>query len=190
MTKPQEKLYWREWAAVRAAWPEADRHELHIRALGKDTSHKAFSNVEFDKVLAEFRSVSRPNDVASQLRQLRQARTRLLWKITTEQVSLLSVLLAGETEFDRRAAAERYVLNIIRDRFHAEDINDLSDHSPGDGIKSDLEMLRDTLDARINELRRSSGQCLTIHMMKQLAGVKCDCRACCRSRREAQQEAA
>ena len=84
MTEKQEKLYWREWAAVRAAWPEADRHELHARALGTDKSHRIFSNADFDRVLAQFRAVSRPTDVDAQLRQLRQVRMRLIWKITVE----------------------------------------------------------------------------------------------------------
>ena len=101
MTDKQEKLYWREWAAVRAAWPEANRHELHVRALGEDKSHKLFSNRDFDLVLAEFRAVSKPSDLAGQLRQLRQVKMRLIWKITVEQVALLSVFMAGEHQVER-----------------------------------------------------------------------------------------
>jgi hypothetical protein len=181
MTSKQEALYWREWAAVRAAWPEADRHELHLRALGTDKSHKTFTNLDFDKVLAEFRSVSRPADLAAQLHQLRQAKKRLLWKITVEQIALLTVLMDGENEFERRAVAEHYVIAVMRDRFHTENIHDLSERRPADDVDSPLEMLRNTLDARINDLRGKRD--LTIHQMKTLAGLQCDCSKCCRLRR-------
>lgn len=180
MTPKQESLYWREWAAVRAAWPEADRHELHLRALGADKSHKTFTNLEFDKVLAEFRSLSRPADLAAQLRQLGQAKKRLLWKITVEQVALLTVLMDGASEFDRRAAAEHYICSVMLARFHTADIQDLSEHRPTPDVDSQLEMLRNTLDARINDLRGKRD--MTIHEMKTLAGIQCDCRKCCRER--------
>jgi len=178
MTERQEKLYWREWAAVRAAWPDANRHELHARALGLDKSHKAFSNADFDRVLAEFRAVSRPTDVDAQLRQLRQVRTRLIWKITIEQVALLSVFMAGEHEPERQAAAENYVLSVMRDRFHTERIESLTHGHAGQ--LGQLEMLRDTLAARINELRKNRG--LTGHDLAQLAGQKCACKECSRQR--------
>lgn len=181
MTEKQEKLYWREWTNVRAAWPEADRHELHLRALGTDKSHKAFSNLDLDKVLAQFRAVSRPEDLEAQLRQLNQAKRRLLWKITVEQVALLTVLMDGENELERRAAAEHYEISLMRDRFHTEEIHDLSDDPACEDGKSQLEMLRDAIDARINTLRANRG--FTIHQLRKLAGLQCDCRVCCRERR-------
>jgi len=178
VTEKQEHLYWREWQAVRAAWPEADRHELHARALGEDKSHRLFSNRDFDLVLAEFRAVSRPSDLAGQLRQLRQVRTRLLWKITIEQVALLSVFMVGDHETQRRTAAENYIVGLMRDRFHTEQIERLT-HGHG-GQNGQLEMLRDTLAARISELRKKRG--LTGHELAQLAGVKCVCKECARPR--------
>src|ERR1051326_7166699 len=153
MTKKQESLYWREWAAVRKASPQAARHELHLRALGRDKSHVLFTNLDFDRVLAEFRSISRPSDVAAQLRQLSQAKKRLLWKIQVEQVALLTVLMDGESEIDRRTAAESYVIEVMRVKFHTEDIHDLSEQPASEDRFSQLEMLRDTLAARINTLR-------------------------------------
>jgi hypothetical protein len=178
VTEKQENLYWREWAAVRAAWPDANRHELHARALGADKSHKFFSNADFDQVLAVFRAVSRPTDVDAQLRQLRQVRTRLIWKITIEQVALLAVFMDGALEIDRQAAAENYVLTIMRDRFRTERIESLT-HGHGERT-GQLEMLRDTLAARINELRKKRG--LTGHQLAQLAGQKCACKDCSRQR--------
>jgi len=178
MTEKQERLYWREWAAVRAAWPEADRHELHARALGQDKSHKIFSNGDFDRVLGAFRAISNPTGVDAQLRQLRQVRTRLIWKITVEQVALLGVFMAGEHEVERQAAAEHYVLSVLRDRFHTDRIESLS-HGHGE-VSGQLEMLRDTLAARINELRKKRG--LSGHDLAQLAGQKCACKLCSRQR--------
>jgi len=178
MTEKQEKLYWREWAAVRAAWPDANRHELHARALGADKSHKVFSNADFDRVLGVFRAVSHPTDVEAQLRQLRQVRTRLIWKITVEQVALLSVFMVGEHDVERQAAAENYVLSVLRDRFHTERIESLT-HGHGEQV-GQLEMLRDTIAGRINELRKKRG--LTGHELAQLAGQKCACKECSRQR--------
>ncbi len=188
MTTKQDNLYWREWAAVRAAWPEADRHEVHIRALGVDKSHKFFSNRDFDRVLQEFRSISRPSDLSAQLRQLRQVRTRLMWKITIEQTGLLMVLMDGPNDTDRRAAAESYIITIMRDKFRTDDITSLKDRPAVAGAKSELEMLRDTIAARLNDLRRDRG--ITVHQLKELAGVWCDCRDCARRRRSSQPDQA
>jgi hypothetical protein len=178
MTEKQDKLYWREWAAVRAAWPDANRHELHARALGQDKSHTLFSNDDFDRVLGVFRALSRPADLDSQLRQLRQVKTRLIWKITVEQVALLAVFMTGDHEIDRQAAAENYVLSVMRARFHTDRIESLT-HGHGDEL-GQLEMLRDTIAARINELRKKRG--LTGHDLAQLAGQKCACKECSRQR--------
>jgi hypothetical protein len=81
MTTKQESLYWHEWAAVRAENPRADRHDLHIQALGHDKSHKDFSNKDFDAVLAIFRSISQPDDVNAQLRQIDGERRRCIYAI-------------------------------------------------------------------------------------------------------------
>jgi hypothetical protein len=87
MSPKQNSLYWREWSAVRKklaadpSAPAADRHALHIEALGADKSHHAFTNTDFDKVLAAFRAVTRPADLDAQLRQINQDRTRTLHAI-------------------------------------------------------------------------------------------------------------
>jgi hypothetical protein len=81
MTSKQESLYWHEWAAVRAENPRSDRHDLHVQALGKDKSHKDFSNKDFDAVLAVFRSISQPDDVNAQLRQIDGERRRCIYAI-------------------------------------------------------------------------------------------------------------
>src|ERR1035437_5480131 len=82
----QNSLYFREWGRVRAAckqqgFPIPDRHSLHVKALGQDKSHLNFSNEDFDQVLAEFRAISQPDNLAAQLRQQDMPRRRLLYSI-------------------------------------------------------------------------------------------------------------
>lgn len=127
MTVKQDKLYWREWAAVHRAAPEADRHALHIRALGHDKSHLHFTNTDFDRVLAGFRAISQPANLLAQMRQFNQPKTRLLWRI-------------------RSMAPPNYTAAIARDKFGTTDLESLDE--------SQLNMLRNTLAARSNALRR------------------------------------
>ena len=107
MTFSQNRLYFREWGSVRAAckaqnWPIPERHALHVRALGYDKSHLDFTNEDLDKVLAEFRAITRPDDLAGQLRQQDQPRRRLLYRI-------------------RELAPEPYWRAIARDKFGTAD---------------------------------------------------------------------
>ncbi len=79
MTPKQNNLYWREWSAAHKADPKADRHQLHVEALGHDKSHLDFTNDDFDKVLGAFRAISRPGDLNAQLRQIRGQHRRALY---------------------------------------------------------------------------------------------------------------
>ncbi len=84
MTALQNRLYFREWGRVRAVckqhgFPVPDRHALHVKALGLDKSHLDFTDADFDQVLAEFRAISQPDNLAAQLRQQEQPRCRLLY---------------------------------------------------------------------------------------------------------------
>jgi hypothetical protein len=181
MTPKQTAWYWREWQSVvgackRFGYPNPDRHELHRRALGRDKSSKGFTNADLDKVIAVFRSVSKPNSVEAQLRQLRQERTRLEWTITQRQAALLAAMMAGENTLDRQLTAERYIVDLMRDRFGTADITALSHERRPGAAKSPLEMLRDTLDARINTLRQERGW--SIHELHQVAGIACPCAGC------------
>jgi len=45
------------------------RHELHVRAIGRDKSHYDLTNREFDLVIAEMRAIIDPSDLHAQLRQ-------------------------------------------------------------------------------------------------------------------------
>ena len=139
MTTSQNSLYWREWGRLTAlckrdGLPIPDRHDLHIKAIGFDKSHKAFSNEDLDQVLAEFRAISRPDDLVGQLRQQDQPRVRLLYTI-------------------RRLAPEPYRQAICRGKFGTTDETTL------DLVQ--LRQLRITLAARAAARSRNSSQVVT-----------------------------
>src|ERR1017187_9106865 len=126
MTPLQNSLYFREWGRVRSAckqqgFPIPDRHDLHVKALGLDKSHLDFTNDDFDRVLAEFRAISQPDNLAAQLRQQDMPRRRLLYSI-------------------RRLADEPYWRAIARDKFGTADETRLA--------LAQLTQLRITLAAR------------------------------------------
>lgn len=136
MTPKQQKLYWREWSAARKADPAADRHALHAQALGHDQSHKDFSNRDLDKVLAQFRAKSRPDDLSAQIRPHVQPRRRLLYKIAELQTELAALGIDPAP----------YLAVLLQSRFHRDPIDHLSDH--------DLHHLIMTLAARLSAKRR------------------------------------
>jgi len=85
MTPAQNALYWREWQKTRARLisdghtkeqADAKRHALHVRALGRDKSHTAFNNRDFDAVLGVFRATYDDANLDAQLRQLDQPEER------------------------------------------------------------------------------------------------------------------
>jgi hypothetical protein len=132
MTSSQNRFYWREWAKASAAckargWAVPDRHALHVRAFGLDKSHLDFSNEDLDKVLAEFRAISSPEDLAAQLRQQDQPRRRLIYAIT-------------------QLAPEAYWRAIARAKFGTADETALS--------LEQLHQLRMTLAARVHSRQR------------------------------------
>ena len=106
MTPKQTAWYFREWAAVRRIQPEADRHEFHIRALGKDRSSKLFTNRDFDRVLQEFWKVTKPTDLNAQVTAENQTRTRALHTI--------------------RSFPVLYVLKLCSERFGTREIEHLT----------------------------------------------------------------
>ena len=126
MTALQNSLYFREWGSVRTAckqqgFPIPDRHSLHVKALGQDKSHLQFSNEDFDLVLAQFRALSQPENLAAQLRQQDMPRRRLMYSIA-------------------RLAPEHYWRAIARDKFGTPDETRLD--------MDQLHQLRMTLAAR------------------------------------------
>jgi hypothetical protein len=138
MTPKQKTLYWREWAAVRQAKPDADRHTLHAEALGRDKSSNAFDNADLDKVLGVFRAISRPADVNAQIRQLNQPRIRSMHRLQ-ELTTELGV------HFGNQFRAESYVVVICQNKFHQNFFTELSDR--------ELQQLVMTVENRLRKLR-------------------------------------
>lgn len=161
MTPAQRSLYWREFAAVQRVYPDADRHELHAQALGVDKSSSAFTNEDLDKVLATFRAISRPDDFAGQMRQVQQPVTRALYAL--DQVMRCLALYVADAPAYRDA--------VMASCFRGKTLSDLR--------PDQIHTLRMTLWARINGatgMRDQAGH--SLHTMKELAGIPCDCRAC------------
>jgi hypothetical protein len=181
MTTKQKYLYFTEWQKAKKAacqsgsdLKESDRHTLHIRALGQDKSSKDFTNEDLDKVLAEFRAISRPTSLNSQLRQIEQPRTRLLKKIV-HLFNCVSVFVESDGE---------YITTILHQRFHVENIDDIAEMHI-------LEQVRSTFTRIVSKLRQeynlekfgsiNSPDRMTEHDMCARAGVPClhtDCAEC------------
>jgi hypothetical protein len=147
ISKKQDSLYWREWAAAKKFCasldlPEPDRHQLHTQALGADKSHKDFTNADLDKVLAAFRAISDPANVQAQLRQIDQPRTRLLYAINRLSAQL-SVQLAGPDSQPSTLNPQLggYASAISLDKFGTSDLTTLAEPQ--------LEQLRNTLASRL-----------------------------------------
>ena len=176
MTPKQTQLYWSEWAAVRRAKPDADRDHLTITALGVRKSSKAFNNADLDRVLAVFRSISKPGYLNAQMRQIAQPRVRLVYTITEHEKCLRLYV----------ADVEAYTAKILSERFGAVSVDDLSDHpdmrrTPSGIVESNSPLLRYcvTLNARLQVLRKKVAH--TIHQMRTLADVDCHCAVCRRA---------
>lgn len=99
MSRKQRWLYWREVKAAQLAVPLGTefltkheenewRHAIHKKALGHDKSSTEFDNRDLDKVLAELRAISQPDNLAAQLRQLNQEAFRLRYGIRREAAAL------------------------------------------------------------------------------------------------------
>lgn len=57
---------------------EAERHAIHVRALGFDKSSTELTNADFDKVKAAFLAIIKPGDMEAQIEQKNMPKTRRL----------------------------------------------------------------------------------------------------------------
>jgi len=181
MNAKQNRLYWLEWGRVRRVRPDADRHALHIEALGIDKSHTEFTNAEFDRVLGVFRAITQPADVDAQVRQLQQPRRRQEHRIAEIQ-SCLALYVDDVAGYVARVVADKCGVPAEG----ALTFDDLSDkprwrrNAEGELVElpSQLEQVLMTLWARVNGLRNKAGH--SLHDMRTRAGVPCDCAKICR----------
>ena len=88
LTQRQRWFYfglWKQAKAVlmhgRETWTKDEencrRHEVTVRALGRDKSSNDFTRIDFDKIIAELRAIIDPSDLNAQLRQQSMAATRM-----------------------------------------------------------------------------------------------------------------
>lgn len=137
LTPSQQKRFWREWSNAchvqgwtRAqSWTgaqiDAERHALLARA-GFSSLTQVDHTAGFDRVLAELALLARPANMNSQLRQIEQPRTRLLW----------SIRHSGQ----KYNLSTEYWQTIAIDRFGTSDLEQLT--------TPQLEQLRNTLASR------------------------------------------
>lgn len=166
MTKAQRTLYWREFSAVKRVYPEADRHDLHVQALGQDKSSNDLGNADLDKVLAVFRAISRPSDLDGQVQQVEQPLRRSRWAM--EQVMLCLALYVDHPDAYRDA--------IIRDRWPTHTVRTLS----ADQLRHVRMTIWDRLNAADTGFRNQAGH--SLHEMCIRAGARCSCAACSKAR--------
>ena len=92
MTPAQKSRYWRDWSKIRKMLVEmgdfskedadAERHEIHRRALGRDKSSKDFTNRDLDAIFDHFQTyivlIDGPQKTAGPDGECK----RLIWAIT------------------------------------------------------------------------------------------------------------
>lgn len=120
------------WAASDDAFRYAKLSEWLGRTL--TTTKEGFSNKDFDKVKQECLAIIQPANVNAQIRQIEQEDKRLRYAC-------------------RAAAPEPYLRSILADRFGGRALDELN--------HSELVMLRNTLAARANSLKRKAKQAST-----------------------------
>jgi hypothetical protein len=222
VTRPQViDLKSRLWPAACAArgWDVKDR-DWQMQMLSEIIGRRIESSTEIEKldeftqVKAQLEAWANGTNLKRVVRTLNNPRRVLETKIMIEQVKLLSVVMtAARRASDVQAdieSAQTYVATLMARRFRTQDISQISDRPDPTRTdeKSDLELLRDTLDARIGALRNErvaataglsveAYERLTIagqrrisfesgwnwHDVKTAAGVECDCRTICQGTR-------
>lgn len=170
MSPKQKARYWVEFGRIRKLHPEIDRHALHVQALGKDKSSKAFTNQDVDKIFGMFAAILQPGSLNAQVRQIKMPDTRLRYKIR-QQIQLLGVLVDNPVG---------YAVAVMKDKF-SESCLELvrgGESVSSEGFdNSELAQLRNTLARCISRLRRKRGW--TEHSLNVRAGIeRCGCRDC------------
>jgi hypothetical protein len=181
LTARQRAWYWREWnavvrAALRNGWPVPDRHHLHRIALAEYRRQRRLpepdreslndlTNREFDLVIAEFQSWSRPADIDRQISQIRQPTTRLLWKLQRDLPRLLALVIdhpPSTSDADRLNDAILYIKTIANDKFGTADLSNLS--------PSQLRIL--VIDTTRAVSQRAAARSIPLHELRRLADKK------------------
>jgi hypothetical protein len=113
--------------------PDDYRHACHLVAFGRDLSSSALSNAQLDRILALFKLLADPDDLAAWLtwnNPQESARTRLLYWL-------------------RNNCVESYIVQLSRERFHTANWESLD--------YADLRQLHMTLKNRQNSRKTPGG---------------------------------
>lgn len=107
------------------------RLEVISQALGRQvaSANEVNDSTDFDLVKGAMLALSKPADVAAQLRQIAMAKTRLKFAI-------------------QKLMPEAYWRAVARNKFHTEDLEELNE--------AQLTQLRNTLAARANAKRKKT----------------------------------
>ncbi len=119
MNAAQTRLYFFEWGRARA-WSEthgvttaaqldARRHALHVKALGRDKSSKAFTTDDLDRVIAAFRAVWDGGNLDAQLDAQEAPEERLAAVLDKCQAATWEMYELGDLRLGNRERAMRYV---------------------------------------------------------------------------------
>lgn len=162
MTLNQRAAYWRMFADVAEAkgWTgngdqmSAHRREFHVLAGLGPISAKAIDHLKmFDAIKACHLAITQPGNLNAQMRMENQPRHRLITRI-------------------KSMAPEGYWRAIMRDKFHSQELEDLTE--------TELTQLRNTIEARLQEKKHNSSRngrrtfCLPDAAALVLAGVEND----------------
>lgn len=118
MNAAQIRRYWWSFGPVRAvlvaqgkkpAEIEARRHALHVKALGRDKSSKAFTNGELDAVMAAFRAVHDGGNLDAQLAALDAPEERREAILNHCHDHTTDMFLLGDARLHGEKAHEGYV---------------------------------------------------------------------------------
>lgn len=129
MSPSQTALYFREWGLARAWFiahgidakqVDAKRHELHVAALGKAKSSKAFSNADLDKVLGKFRAVHDGGNLDAQLAAEESPEERRRGLIEACDAVVFDYYQLGDNRFADMAHGRRYINGTARNVIHKE----------------------------------------------------------------------
>lgn len=137
MTKPQEFRYFTLWRSACNAqgWSPSDnakRHEIHVKTLGYDTSHKFMNNREVDRIFVELTLLADDTNLNAAIACVNpdiQERKRLIWRI-------------------KSLAKEGYYRSICVDSYKTTQLEDLS--------ITQLTQLRNTISNRMRKKRHKN----------------------------------
>ena len=160
MTAPQEKKYWREWAAYRRAVLalgnlEPIRHDTHA-AAGVPGSHKTWGNDDFTRWLEYVWRTTRPDSIGSQQKLKRERAYR-----RDELKRILALYLVPMGSLSLEQAVDRWIDTICGKKFGGR--------MPESLTEKEAFALNITLWARIQPRRKAAGH--TVRQMLELAGL-------------------